>query len=244
MENKSYESITFEVESDLSKPNRLLYCKEKGQILSSIFKRAKNNAKREDLYRHFRNVEILNESMEILNSNFDTDKKTFYNWGKKSLIRGLMEAYGNHYPITITPDMILLLFLQGYTRFMDQNSEKLRNIYVNFGGKKELVVIRNNMSPETAKPEDWQGIIDEFTQKIKEEIGGNITSNLESNFTTTNPITLATSQISIMSAMKNYFIYEAIMCVCGISSITLEGSLEDWEKIKNNLNILQKKNLV
>ena len=240
MESKSYESITFEVESDLSKPNRLLYCDEIDKMLSSIFQRAKNNENKKDLFQHFGNVENLNESMEILNSNFDTDKKAFYNWGKKSLIRGLMEAYGKHYPITVTPDMILLLFLQGYTRFMDKNSEKLRNIYVNFEGKKTLIVKRNNMSPETAKPEDWQGIIDEFTQKIKEEIGGNIITNLESNFTTTNPITLATSQISIMSAMKNYFIYKAIMPVCGISSITLEGSLEDWEKIKKKFEFFSK----
>ena len=46
--------------------------------------------------------------MEILNSNFDTKKTSFFNAGKKSLIRGLMIAYGQHYPITISPDMILL----------------------------------------------------------------------------------------------------------------------------------------
>ena len=54
--------------------------------------------------------------MEILNSNFDTKKTSFFNAGKKSLIRGLMIAYGQHYPITISPDMILLLFLQGYAK--------------------------------------------------------------------------------------------------------------------------------
>ena len=180
MENKSYESITFEVESNLSKPKGLLWRKEIDNILSSIFKRAKGNANKE-VYHAYAfiegNVESLNESMEILNFNFDTDKKTFYNYDKKSLIRGLMEAYGNHYPITITPDMILLLFLQGYTRFMDKNSEKLRNVYVNFKGKKTLIVTRDKMTPETATSEDWQGIIDEFTQKIKEEIGENIISN-------------------------------------------------------------------
>jgi hypothetical protein len=34
--------------------------------------------------------------------------------------------------------------------------------------------------------------------------------------------------------MKKYFIYKVIMSVCGISKKTLEGSLEDWEKIKKN----------
>jgi hypothetical protein len=136
--------------------------------------------------------------------------------------------------------MILLLFLQGYSRFMEKNSEKFRHIYVNFEGKKTLIVEREGITPKTAKPEDWQGIVDEFTGKIKGEIGENIISNLESNFTTTNPVTLATSQISIMSAMKNYLVYETIMCVCGISSITLEGSLEDWQKIKQKFEFFSK----
>ena len=86
------------------------------------------------------------------------------------------------------------------------------------------------MTPETAKPEDWRGIIDEFTEKIKGEIRENIISHLECNFTITNPVTLTTSQISIMSSMKKYFIYDVTMFGCGISSITLEGTLEDKEK--------------
>ena len=80
-------------------------------------------------------------------------------------------------------------------------------------------------------------------KKIKEEIGENIISILESNFTTTNSIILATSQMPIMSAKKNYFVYKAIMCVYGICSITLEGSLEDWEKIKKKFEFFSKKSL-
>ena len=40
--------------------------------------------------------------------------------------------------------------------------------------------------------------------------------------------------------MKNYFKYEVIMHVCGISSITLEGSLEDWKKIKSKFEFFLK----
>ena len=240
MEKKSYECITFDVEKDIKKPDKISYCSSEIQnFLSGIFRRAnpKNKHINEfEVYR-MRNEEIedLNESMEILNYNFDTEKSSFFNWGKKSLIRGLMLAYGQHYPITISPDMILLLFLQGYSKFMEKNSEKLRHIYVNFQDKKTLTVVRKGITPETAKPKDWEGIISEFTQKIKEEVGENIISNLECNFSTTDPVQLATSQMTIMSAMKQYFTYKAIMLVCGISAINLEGTLEDWEKLKKQL---------
>ena len=43
-----------------------------------------------------------------------------------------------------------------------------------------------------------------------------------------------------MSSMKNYFKYEVIMHVCGISSITLEGSLEDLKKIKSKFEFFLK----
>ena len=178
--------------------------------------------------------------MEILNYNFDTEKTFFYNYGKKSLIRGLMEAYFMHYPITVSPDMILLLFLQGYSRFMEKYSERVRNQYVKFKGRKILVVKRVGITPEIASKEDWQGIIEELTGQIKSEIGETIISNFESNFTTTNQVTLTTSQVSIMSAMKQYFIYKVVMSVCGISKITLEGYLEDWEKIKKKLEFFSK----
>ena len=208
MKKSSYECIIFDVEKDISKPNTIsLKNSSINNILSSTFKRAKPNTSGL-LNRHrisFTDAEENNESMEILNYNFDTKKTSFFNSGKKSLIHGLMVAYGNHYPITISPDMILLLFLQGYAKFMEKNSEKLRNIYVNFEGQKTLTVVRNGVTPETAKPEIWEGIITEFTQKIKENVGNEIISYLESDFTTTNPATLATSQMTIMSAMKNYF---------------------------------------
>ena len=102
---------------------------------------------------------------------------------------------------------------------------------------------RVGTDPENSKPEEWRSIIDEFTKKIKEEIRENIISNFECNFTTINPVTLVTTQISIMSSIKQYFKYNLLITVCGISFITLEGSLEDWEKIKSKFEFFSKKNL-
>ena len=122
--------------------------------------------------------------MEILHYNFDTEKTEFYNENKKSLIQGLIEAYKNHYPIIVSPDMIWLLFLQGYSRFMEKYHEWVRTQYVNFENKKTIRVARFEMIPEKATKEEWQDILNEFTQKIKDNVGENIISCLESNFST------------------------------------------------------------
>ena len=69
-------------------------------------------------------------------------------------------------------------------------SEKVRNQYVNFEKKKTLIVKREGMIPKKASKEDWQGVIDEITGKIKNIVGENTISYLESNFILTNPVTL------------------------------------------------------
>ena len=219
-ENREFETITFEVEKNLKKPHTFYETTSKDIAFNKILK---------------------NESLEILMSNFNIEEKEFFNEGKKSLIQGLILAYKNHYPIIISPDMIWILILQGYSRFMDKYSELFRDKYVNFEGKKEIEVKRIGIFPEGATPEIWQDIIDAFTEAIKREVGNEIISNLQSDFTTTEEVTLATSQATIMSAMKNYFEFNLGMGGCGISSITLEGTLEDWEKIKSKLNFLSAK---
>ena len=136
--------------------------------------------------------------------------------------------------------MILILILQGFSRFMDKYSELVREKFVNFKKKKEISILREGYLKDF-KEKDWEGIIDEFVQNIQNEVGKDIISNLQSNFTTTNSTRLTASQVSIMSSMKQYFNYKLYVIACGVSSITLEGTKEDWEKIKSKLEFLSKK---
>jgi len=240
MEKKSYETITFEVEKGLKPPEEHYEITGIKNIFSSLFERRKSkvntfNGKTEYLEG--------NEPLEILHYNFDTEETQFFNYKKKSLIAGLVLAYKNHYPITISPDMIWILILQGYSRFMEKYFELVREKYVHFEGKKKICINRLGIFPEEATKETWEGIINEIVEEIEKHIGKEISSNLQSDFSTTNPVTLATSQVSIMSAMKQYFVYKVIMGGCGISSITLEGSLDDWKKIKSKLEFLSSKAL-
>ena len=50
---------------------------------------------------------------------------------------------------------------------MEKYSEIVREKYVNFKGQKALHVERLGIFPETATKDDWKGIIEEFTQKMK-----------------------------------------------------------------------------
>jgi hypothetical protein len=238
MESKAYESITFEVEKGLKKPGEFYPLSGVKEIFHELFQKRKtiiDPRNGEKVYLQ------ENEPLEILHYDLDTNEILFYNHKKTSLISGLVLAYKNHYPITISPDMIWILILQGYSRFMEKYSELVRERYVNFEGKKALCVNRYGIFPEEASKETWNDIIKEYIQKIENHVGKDVISNLQANFSTTTPSVLTTSQVSIMSAMKQYFTYNLLMGGCGVSSINLEGSLDDWNKIKSKLEFLSTK---
>ena len=234
--NRKIESITFQVEKGLKISKSPFLKRNIQEIFRNLFKKRKQELNEKGELVNLKE----NEPLEILHYKFDTDSTKIFNVEKKSLIQGLSYAYKNHFPITVSPDMIWLLILQGFSRFMDKYSELVREKFVNFEGQKTLFVNRYGLFFNQATEEDWNGIIDEFVEQIGEHIGEKTILNLQSDFTTTNAVTLVVSQTSIMSAMKHYFSYEVIGGGCGISYITLEGSLEDWEKIKSKLKYLSK----
>ena len=232
---KDYESITFKVEKGLKKPSEYLQTTGMKTILANLFKRRKK------MIDNKTGGEIqlnANEPLEIFHYNLDTDEQEIFNVGKTSLIQGLIAAYKNHYPITISPDMIWILIMQGFSRFMEKYENLVRERFVNFTGKKDLKLERLQYSPYNASKEVWDGIIKEFVQKIGNNVGKEVVDNLECDFSTTSAVAKVTSQVCIMSAMKQYFTYRVLMAGCGISSITLEGSIKDWEKIKSKLEFL------
>ena len=134
---KAYESINLEIEKGLKKPQEYLPTGEIKYIFSDLFKIRKSiidNKTGEKVYLN------ANEPLEILHYTLDTKEESIFNHKKSSLIQGLVLAYKNHYPITITPDMIWILVLQGFSRFMEKYEDSVRDIFVNFEGKKELIV--------------------------------------------------------------------------------------------------------
>ena len=237
---KAYESINLEIEKGLKKPEDYLSTKGIKSIFDNLFKKRKSFIDNKTGRERFLNQ---NEPLEIFHYTLDTNEEKIFSHEKSSLIQGLIYAYKNHYPITVTPDMIWILILQGFSRFMEKYENLVRERFVNFTGKKDLKVERLDYSPQSATKEVWDGIIKEFVEKIGKNVGQETIDNLECNFSTTSPAALVTSQVSIMSAMKQYFTYRVLMAGCGISSITLEGSLQDWEKIKSKLEFLSTKAL-
>ena len=51
------------------------------------------------------------------------------------------------------------------------------------------------------------------------------------DFSTTGPIEKTASEIALMHSVDKFFLYR-VHSLCGIPSFTLEGSPEDWKKLR------------
>ena len=148
------------------------------------------------------------------------------------LLNGFYKAHSNHYPIRIKPDDIWLLIVQAFSHHVNFNSEELRNMFVNFSGKKELVVSYPISHIEEVNKKTLEDFSEQINEQMKKYLGENLLNILTPNFTTTNNESLIICKISIMGAFKKYFDYTMFLSGCGVPYLILEGTAEDYKKIK------------
>ena len=213
--NNNIESFTFVVEENICPPKKLFekYSLEK---ITSIY------------------------SKKIYVSSFDMNDKLIY-FGEHTIFEGLYQAYVNHCPIVLSPDVFWTLIIQAFTRYVLANSESLREKFVDFQGKKELTA--NNIEYETLESipkEVWKKDISFYIDKISDYVGKDLVSLLKPDFSTTTPIISQVGQINIMSCMQNYFEYKLYYGGCGYPKITLEGTMEDYLRLKEKTLGLKK----
>lgn len=163
--------------------------------------------------------------------------------GTHPVILGYLRAYQNHYPLTISPDIAWLLICQGFANHVNNAPEKIRSQIVNFEGKKMLTVERNITGLKELADFEWETVFPEFAEQIAGFTGKALIDNLSADFTTTTSTARVATQITVMESMKEFFNYKVMFTGCGISEVTVEGSVKDWEKILMKLDYLSKYDL-
>ena len=149
-------------------------------------------------------------------------------FGGHPLIGALHAAFASHRPIRLSPDIVWLTLTQGLAHHINANAEQLRHHFVQHEGKLKITVRRDDFvkgSPENP----WPEVFSEFSETIRDHIG-DAHALIVADFTTTGPVERAASEIVLMDAMQSFFSYDFVT-LCGIPSMTLEGTAEDWRKI-------------
>jgi len=158
--------------------------------------------------------------------------------GFHSLIAAADLAYQGHFPLALNPDVIWLTIAQGFARHVANNAEELRARLVPHEGKAMLQVRRDDFargSPENPWPEVWP----DFCEQIRKQIGAEAHGLVVCDFSTTGPTERAASEVVLMDAVQSYFEYSCVSA-CGIPAVTLEGTVEDWEKVRERAGQLDR----
>lgn len=154
-----------------------------------------------------------------------------------SFVEAAHLAFSDHYPLVLSPDSVWLCLAQGFGNHINANAEALRKRFVSHEGKKAIIIERNSFSKGSPN-NDWQGAFAEFSDKLAEYIGKK-RDLVVSDFSTTGAIEKAASEVVLMDAMKSYFKF-GMRTMCGIPSITLLGTVDDWRSIRTRAeNLLE-----
>ena len=226
----SQKGITLKIE-ELSKPDKLLQLDAYSDIYEGLIltdagltKHQVANYKNDYPY----NIVARSKAQDSL-----------VNFGYHSFFNGMYQAYADHRPFVLSPDMIWLLISQGFAQHVNANSEQLRNQFVNFDGKLSLVVRNDAIDLDNPKS-PWEKVFPEFTKKISEYTGEELINALTCDFSTSSPVSKIASEITIMEAMKPYFEFVEMRIICGIPEIKLEGTTQDWQKVLDKARYLRK----
>lgn len=189
-----------------------------------------------DIVRHYLDeAQIASELGDVVASDFGNTPISHI--GFDVLYQCILRCFSEHRPLVLTPDAVWLAINQSIAKQINDNAEKYRDKVVRHQGKMELKV--ESPIDILTQNADWDDIFDDFYEQIDKHTLNGIAPKMVSDFTTTDATSKTASVITLMDALKSYFIYHVTHCICGIPSITLQGTAEDWRKIQQKIEILK-----
>ncbi len=215
--------VSFEVDKDLPAPKTKLQKYNDKEIAKMIV-----------------NISgVPQELHRVKKTSFEGERLCYL--GDDNFFKCMVQAYADHRPLVLSPDMVWLIISQGFSRYVNAHTEEMRDLLVFHEGKMELVTISNNniLLPNG----DWKLLLNDFSACIAKNTKGELADLMTANFSTTGITERIASQVSLMDVVKKYFIYTRISASCGIPSITLKGSPEDWQKVLDKVCSLKKYHL-
>lgn len=150
--------------------------------------------------------------------------------GMNGLVVTVHTSFGEHRPLTLSPDAIWLAILQGFSIHLSVEGENLRKRFVEFEGQRTLTV-------KVDGSERWHEVLDQFRTAVAGQMNPGLVTAMTERFSTTSDDDHTAHVIATMSAFSRYFDYEMVG-ICGIPSVTLTGTAADWVKLRDRFRVL------
>ncbi len=148
------------------------------------------------------------------------------------LVHAAKLAHLQHRPLVLTPDAIWLTLCQGLATHVDIHWESLSREIVKeqFDFSRHIVVPVDEF-PIGSAESDWAYLISEVSDTARLSIRPEFSSLFTQTFSTSNVATRVALDVAFLSAVHRTFTIYPEAYICGIPSVTLKGTVDDWSSI-------------
>ena len=160
---------------------------------------------------------------------------------KNYFVATLHRAFINHLPVTLRPDDIWLVILQGLAIHIRENADQLRSTILknpDKEGKQRLYARDDTLTPGDIN-NDWSHMFKSFTEQIGQHTVEGTPDLVKMEFSTSTPITAMAAQCVVFAMLSPYFDYEG-ESACGIPEVFLCGTVADWARLRKKVDMLRR----
>ena len=177
--------------------------------------------------------ELMGRSVQVFIHEDSSDVVLTRGGADHSLVSMVYLAFSEHHPLVLTPDAVWITLAQGFAQHINNHANALRSNIVTHKGTVTLYAT----TWELANSEDWANVIQQWSDGVQPRLPADLCRLMICDFSTTTPIARTVSQVVMLEAFQQYFDYQ-LMCICGIPTITLKGSVQDWVKIRERVDVM------
>ena len=176
----------------------------------------------------------------MVQSSFSQLSKEFNVLGSDNgFVRAALLAYNKHHHLIIRPEDVWFAILTQLSFYVNAHAEELRSFFVAHEGQKGLEVEADGVIFENGVSKIDYG---RMAVKMTELIAANVNDPqlrtwIMPDFSTTTEADKVVAAILMMGAMQEYFTF-TFSVRCGIPSVTLLGTKEDWLAMEKRLDML------
>lgn len=155
--------------------------------------------------------------------------------GMNAFVQCVHDAYAEHRPLSIRPDDVWMLIIQGFSIHANLHMEQLESeMFVS--AKPDALTVRNDMLLEET-PEAWKDLVHGLSRQVERYAKPKVYAAMVPPFSTTTATDHTAYEVAMLETASKVFTY-AGESGCGIPSIRLEGAPEDWKAVQEGFEKL------
>lgn len=187
--------------------------------------------------QHARYIENVREPFDKERVYCSHSNARDYIQSSNGFISTYIHAYLNHYDCIFNVNDIWSIIAIYFSKYVNKNAEALRSKFVFHEGLKNLSIVEqaDTVEEAIAMEKKWDYFFEQIICHIKQNTTEGVTELLSGDFDVSTQFDKLFSTSVIMDTFQKYFTYGRMIMGCGIPNVHLDGTLEDWHKLKEKV---------